>query len=91
MILTTHLVISYINLISLQEETLLYFKVSERKAFPICDNGVQSSDGVTTEEEILKEVIGDDDDDLDEYKVEENLEIVDKSFQCTTGLRLCQT
>ena len=36
-----------------------------------------------TEEGILKEVIGDDDDDLDEEK-EEDLEIVDESFLCPT-------
>ena len=44
-----------------------------------------------TEEEIWKEVIGDDDDDdddadnLDEDKEEENLEIFDESFQCPIG------
>ena len=35
MILTTHLVISNINLMSLQEETLLYFKVTQQKVLSI--------------------------------------------------------
>ena len=78
MIPATHLVISNINLMSLQEESFINF-----------DNGVQSSNGVMTEEEILKEVIrddgDDDDDDLDEGKEGENLEIVNESFQCPTG------
>ena len=49
-----------------------------------------------TEEEILKEVFGDnddddddDDDDLDEDKEEKDLQIVYESFQCPT--KLCHT
>ena len=38
-----------------------------------------------TEEEILKEVIAYNNNDLDEVKEEEDLEIVDESFQCPTG------
>ena len=41
-----------------------------------------------TEEEILKEMIGDDagnDDNLDKGNEEEDLEIVDESFQCPPG------
>ena len=51
------------------------------------DNDVEGSNGVMTEEEILKKVIGVDDDDLDEDKEEEeeDLEIVHESFQYLTG------
>lgn len=55
MILTTHLVIPNVNLMILQEEILLYFKVTQQKAFLI--DFWQSSNGVMIEEEILKEVI----------------------------------
>ena len=38
-----------------------------------------------TKEDILKEVIPHDNDNLDEVKEEEDLEIVDEFFQCPTG------
>ena len=38
-----------------------------------------------TEEEILKEVVSDDGDDLDKDKEKEDLEIVNESIQCWTG------
>ena len=64
---------------SLQEETLLYYKVTQQKALSILTKMFK----IQTEEEIFKEVIGDDDndDDLDEDQEEEDLEIVDESFE----------
>ena len=38
-----------------------------------------------TKEDILKEVIAHDNDNLDEVKEEEDLEIVDEFFQCPIG------
>ena len=53
------------------------------ESFVDFDNDVQSSNGVMTEEKVLREVIGDDDD-LNEDK-EEDLELVGKSYQSPTG------
>ena len=53
------------------------------ESFVDFDNDVQSSNGVMTEEKVLREVIGDDDD-LNEDK-EEDLELVDKFYQSPTG------
>ena len=67
------------SLQELQEETLLYFKASQRKALPILSKFKRCYDWRTDE------IVDDDDyDDLDEDKEEKDLEIVDESSQYST-------
>lgn len=64
------------SLQELREETLLYFKASQRKALPILSKFKRCYDRRTDE------IVDDDDyDDLDEDKEEKDLEIVDESSQ----------
>ena len=67
-------------------------QVNSAENFVDLDNIVQSSNGVMTKEEILKQVISDDfDDNINENKDKEDLEIVDESFQCPIGSMLMST